>query len=114
MKNDSQSTRRRRTWALAALSCVFALGGVGTAQLGPQPIQLPATYDIEELGTVNGNAFATGINDAGQVSRYAFDGCCAEAFLFSGQGPTQYRPIISYGQGVSQLGVLVGDRAVPP
>ena len=47
---------------------MFALGSVGTAQLGPPPLQLPATYDIEDLGVVNGNSFATGINDAGEVS----------------------------------------------
>jgi probable HAF family extracellular repeat protein len=109
-----QSMRRGRAWTFAALCSVFALGSVGTAQLGPRPLQLPATYDIEDLGVVNGNSFATGINDAGEVSGYAFDGCCARAFLFTPPGPAQYRPIISYGQGVSQLGLLVGDRAVAP
>jgi len=114
MKRVWQSARAGRRWTLSALCVVFALGSVGTAQFSLPPRQLAAAYDIEDLGTIDGNSFATGINDAGQVSGYAFDGCCARAFLFTPPGPAQYQPIISYGQGVSQLGVLVGDRAVAP
>jgi len=113
MRTVLTSVRRRRGWTVAASCLVLALGGAGSAQ--PQSSQFfTATYDIEDLGTLDGPSYATGINADGQVSGHAFNGSLAQAFLFTPPGPAQYEPPISYGHGVNDLGVLVGDRAIPP
>src|SRR5215510_8593142 len=102
MTNGLKSVRLRRGWGLAASFFVLALGGAGAAQKAPQQF-FPATYDIEDLGTINGRALATGINNSGQVAGFAFNGpdCCAQAFLFTPPGPARYRLPISYGNGVN-------------